>query len=236
MTDKPEKILEVKNLNVELDDRRIIKDISFEVRRGEVMVILGPNGAGKTTLLKALLNRLPYQGEVIWHADDINYLPPQEFFDRRNMPPLSVEEFFGLKNVPRKKTINILEEVGLNESILERSFGHLSTGQFQRMVIAWALVDEPSVLLFDEPTVGIDLGGQETIYSLLHKFWKERNLTILFVTHDLSIVWDHANEVLCLNEKKLCSGRPEKVLTPEKLEELYGTGIDLYRHDHGRST
>ncbi|KXB06486.1 ABC transporter ATP-binding protein [candidate division MSBL1 archaeon SCGC-AAA382C18] len=231
----PEKILEVKNLNIEYDGRKIVKDVSFEVNRGEVLVILGPNGAGKTTLLKSLIGRLPYQGEVKWYVDDINYLPPQELFERKNLPPLSVEEFFNLKDVSGTDIINILEDVGLESSILDQGFGNLSTGQFQRMVISWALVDEPSVLLFDEPTAGIDLGGQETIYSLLHKFWKERTLTILLVTHDMSIVWEHANDVLCLNRKKLCSGKPEKVLTPEKLEELYGAGIEFYRHDHGRS-
>lgn len=231
-----EKILEVKNLNIEFEGREIVQNVSFEVNQGEVLVILGPNGAGKTTLLKSLIGRVTYRGEVVWHVDDVNYLPPQELFEKKNLPPLSVEEFFKLKKVSKEKIINILENVGLDPSTLDKGFGNLSTGQFQRMVIAWALVDEPSVLLFDEPTTGIDLGGQETIYSLLHQFWKERALTILLVTHDLSIVWEHANDVLCLNREKLCSGKPEKVLTPEKLEELYGTGIEFYRHDHGRST
>lgn len=232
----PEKMLEVKNLKVEFDGREVIRNISFKVDKEEVLIILGPNGAGKTTLLKSLIGRVPYSGEVTWHAEDVNYLPPQELFERRNLPPLSVEEFFELKEVTKEEISNILDDVGLDPSILDMGFGNLSTGQFQRMAIAWALVDDPAVLLFDEPTAGIDLGGQETIYSLLHKFWKERDLTILLVTHDLSIVWKHANSVLCLNRKKICSGKPEKVLTPEKLEELYGTDIEFYRHDHGRSS
>jgi zinc transport system ATP-binding protein len=126
----------------------------------------------------------------------------------------------------------MFKAVELDLSLLKRRFGGLSTGQFQRMIIAWALVDDPAVLLFDEPTSGIDVGGQETVYSLLHKFWKNRNLTILLVTHDLNIVWEHANRVLCLNKRKLCSGTPKEVLTPEHLAELYGTGIKLYKHDH----
>ena len=100
------------------------------------------------------------------------------------------------------------------------------------MIIAWALVSEPSVLLFDEPTAGIDIGGQETIYSLLHKFWREGNLTMLLVTHNLDIVWEHANNVLCLNKKMLCYGKPREVLTPESLEELYGMEIKFYEHTH----
>jgi zinc transport system ATP-binding protein len=93
-------------------------------------------------------------------------------------------------------------------------------------------VDEPQVLLFDEPTSGIDIGGQETIYSLLHRFWQDRNLTILLVTHDLNVVWEHANNVLCLNKDYVCYGKPKEVITPKMLEELYGTGVRFYKHEH----
>ena len=100
------------------------------------------------------------------------------------------------------------------------------------MLFRSALVDDPSVLLFDEPTSGIDVGGEETIYSLLHKFWKEKGLTILLVTHDLNIVWEHANKVLCLNKKKLCLGTPNEVLSPENLKKLYQSNIKFYKHEH----
>jgi len=217
---------------VKLDEEEIIKDLSFDVKEGEVLVILGPNGAGKTTLLRTLLGLLPYTGEISWFTKDISYLPPQEFLGRKDLPPLSIEEFFKFKNIPSEKILKILKQVGLDASILKKTFATLSTGQFQRMIIAWGLVGEPSVLLFDEPTTGIDVGGQETIYSLLHKFWKEMNLTILLVTHDLSIVWEHANNVLCLNKKMLCYGMPRKILTPKNLKQLYGTGIKFYEHKH----
>lgn len=228
-------VLEVENLNVEFDGNRVIKDVSFSVNKREVLIILGPNGAGKTTLLRTLLGLVPYTGKIIWNSDDINYLPSQEFFKRRGSLPLTIDELFKLKDMSQKKTEDILDEVGLDPSILKREYGALSTGQYQRIMIAWAIVDEPSVLLFDEPTAGIDIGGQETIYSILHDIWKKRNMTILLVTHDLSVVWEHANNVLCLNKRKLCSGKPEKVLNPERLEELYGTGIKIYRHDHEKS-
>jgi len=225
-------ILAVKNLNVTLDEEEIIKDLSFEVKEGEVLIILGPNGAGKTTLLRTLVGLLPYEGEIRWATRNISYLPPQELFQRKALPPLSIEEFFKFKRVSSAQILEILDSVGLDSSILKKRFGTLSTGQFQRMIIAWALVSEPSVLLFDEPTAGIDIGGQETIYSLLHKFWSKGNLTILLVTHDLDIVWEHANNVLCLNKKMLCYGKPREILTPEGLEELYGAGIKFYEHTH----
>lgn len=225
-------ILKVKNLYVTLDGEEIIKDLSFEVREREVLIILGPNGAGKTTLLRSLVGLLPYKGEIHWATKNISYLPPQELLQRRVLPPLSIEEFFKFKHVSSKQILEILDSVGLDSSVLKKRFGTLSTGQFQRIIIAWALVDEPSVLLFDEPTAGIDIGGQETIYSLLHKFWSEEKLTILLVTHDLNIVWEYANNVLCLNKKILCYGKPREVLTPEELEEIYGAGIKFYKHTH----
>lgn len=226
----PKDILKVETLKVKLGGEEIIKDLSFSVKKGEVLVILGPNGAGKTTLLRALLNIVPYEGKITWAAENISYLPPKEFVDRKSLPPLTIEDFFGLKNVAHKKILKTLKSVGLEPAVLKKRFGSLSTGQFQRVSIAWALVDDPDVLLFDEPTSGIDIGGQETIYTVLHKFWAERNLTILLVTHEINIVWEHATNVLCLNKRGLCFGSPHQALTPEKLRELYGAGVKYYKH------
>jgi len=227
-----EPILRVENLNVKFDKEEIIKDLSFQVEEGEVLIILGPNGAGKTTLLKALLGLIPYEGKIIWASKNINYLPPQELIQRKYLPPMTIEEFFEFKDIAKKDILKIFQEVRLDLPLLKKPFGALSTGQFQRMIIAWALVDNPDVLLFDEVTYGIDAGGEETIYSLLHKFWEHRNLTILLVTHELNIVYEHANKVLCLNKEKICYGEPIKILTPENLEKVYGTGIKFYKHVH----
>ena len=227
-----ETILKVKNLNVGLEKEEIIKDLSFEVKERDVLIILGPNGAGKTTLLRALLGLIPYEGEVVWKSKNISYLPPQELVQRKYLPPMTIDEFFKFKNVGEEKIFKIFKEVGLDLLLLKRSFGALSTGQFQRMIIAWALVDEPDVLLFDEVTYGIDAGAEETIYSLLHRIWKQRNLTVLLITHDLNVVYEHANNVLCLNKEKMCYGEPFEILTPENLEKVYGTGIKFYKHTH----
>ena len=93
-------------------------------------------------------------------------------------------------------------------------------------------IGSPDVLILDEPTSGIDIGGEETIYSLLHKFWQNQNLTILLVTHDLNIVWEYATQVICLNKQQMCMGKPDEVLTPEQLKTLYGTGVKFYKHQH----
>jgi len=225
-------ILTVSNLQIAYEGNRIINDLSFTVEKKDILIILGPNGAGKTTLLRALQNLLPYQGTVSWNAQKISYLPPQEFLQRQNLPPLNIQEFYAFKTTDQNSIKSMIIDVGLDESMLSHQFNELSTGQFQRMLIGWALLDNPEVLILDEPTSGIDIGGEETIYSLLHKFWKNQNLTILLVTHDLNIVWEYATQVICLNKQQMCMGKPDEVLTPEQLKQLYGTGIKFYKHQH----
>jgi len=222
-------ILKVKNLDVKLDSEEIIKDLSFKVKEGEVLTILGPNGAGKTVLLKTLLGIFPYRGEISWKPGvKIGYVPQRLPFIKNI--PMSVEEFFKLKGAPRKEIKEILNSIGFKETFLNKSIGELSSGQFQRVLIAWALVKNPEVLLFDEPTTGIDIGGEETIYTLLTKLKEKRNLTILLVTHDLSVVYKFSNFVICLNKCPVCRGAPKEVLTPEILQKLYGQEIKFYQH------
>jgi len=223
-------VLKVENLNVELGGERILENLSFEVKEGEVLTILGPNGAGKTVLLKTLLGLLPYKGKIEWTPGiKIGYVPQRLPFIKDI--PMSVWEFFKLKEASEKETKEIFNSIGLKEDILEKKIGDLSSGQFQRILIGWALILNPQILLFDEPTTGIDIGGQESIYNLLEKLREERSLTILLVTHDLSIVYKLATNCLCLNKKMLCYSIP-KELTSERLSQFYGGEIKFYRHSH----
>ena len=227
-----QEILKVKNLSVKFNHLRVINNLSFSVNKKDVLIILGPNGAGKSTLLKALMNLIKYTGTINWKTSKIGYIPSQELITRKDLPPLTVYDFFKFKNINNNKIKTILNDVGLSNKILKKQLVHLSTGQFQRVTIAWALVDNPDVLILDEPTAGIDVEGEETIYSMLHKFWKQKKLTILLVTHDLNIVWEHASKVLCLNKKVICMGEPEEILTIKNLEKLYGTKVKFYKHRH----
>jgi zinc transport system ATP-binding protein len=224
-------ILRVKDLNVKFDGEDVIIDLSFNVDEGEVLAILGPNGAGKTTLLKALLGIVPYEGVVEWREGvKVGYVPQRLPFIKD--VPLSVKEFFQLENVSESETKEILRSIGLGEEFLGKKIGDLSSGQFQRILIGWALASDPNVLLFDEPLAGIDIGGQESVYNLLERLKGEKNLTILFVTHELSIVYRLADRVLCLNKKMLCSGAPREKLTPEAISNLYASPVKFYQHKH----
>ncbi len=225
-------ILEVKNLNVSFGKEKIIENLSFNLKTGENLVILGPNGAGKTVLLKTLLGIYQYNGEIKWKENiKIGYVP-QKFMLEKTVP-LTVEEFFRFRKISKEEIVKVIESVGIkNRSVLENKIGEISSGQLQRILIAWALVDNPEVLIFDEPTAGIDIEGEETIYKLLAEIEKKHNLTIIMVTHDLSVVYKIADLALCLNRRFSCYGAPQEVLNSENFRKMYGEEIKFYKHEH----
>jgi len=226
-----EVILKVKDLSVKLGNHRALKNLCFELKRGEVLTILGPNGAGKTTLFKALLGLIAYEGEVSWKEGvKISYLPERISRQRFGMIPISVQEFLELEGESEKEIKKALDSVGLSEEFLEKTPSKLSSGEFQRMLIAKALIEKPDVLLFDEPTGSIDIQGRGAIYSLLRDMNQENDLTILLITHEINIVFSYSSSVLCINKKKLCYGIPQEILTPENLKKLYGHEIKFYKH------
>ena len=153
-------ILKVSNLTVRLQNQTILENVSFKVKSGTTLAVLGPNGAGKTMLFRTLLNLVPHEGTIEWGKKvKIGYVPQNIAVSDI---PLSVREFLSFRN-----GINVascLEAVGLDEkSVSQKRLGILSGGQLRRVLIAWALIDTPNVLLLDEPTTGVDVGGEEPI-------------------------------------------------------------------------
>lgn len=229
-------IAQVQHLTVKKEQICILNNLSFDILSNEILIILGPNGAGKSTLLKALAGLVKYSGSIEWQTQKISYVPPQESFNKQHMPPMTVQEFFAFKhNIPHAIIRENLTALGLPETFLDKSLLHLSTGEFQRMLLAWSLVDNPKVLLLDEPSSGMDIAGEESLYEHLHELWHERKITIVLVTHNLNIVWKHAHRVLCMDKKLICIGEPQSELTPKTLELMYGKGKWLYEHRHSRS-
>ncbi len=225
-------ILSVKNLNVAFDKEVVVKNLNFKVRVGEFISIIGPNGSGKSTLLKALLNLIPYEGEIKWKENiKINYLPQWFSKEKFSIIPMSVKDFFYLKTKDEETIKKAVNTVGLEYSkIMEKNPSELSTGQFQRLLIAWTFIDNPDVVLLDEPTTGIDVGGEKTIYDLLYKMWKERKTTIFMVTHEINVVYYYSTSVLCLHKRCLSFGKPNQVLNEKLLSETYGMKIKFHMH------
>jgi len=124
----------------------------------------------------------------------------------------------------------VSSELNLSPEFLSARIGTLSGGQFQKVLIAFALLGRPNVILFDEPTASLDELNQERIYELVQNLHAQRGITVILVSHDLSVVYRYASQVLCLSKGKTCMGPPKEVMTPQMLEELYGTAPKYYRH------
>jgi zinc transport system ATP-binding protein len=212
-------ILEVSNLNVSFKDQTVLDDLSFRAERGEMISIVGPNGSGKSTLFKALLKLIPYKGKIVWKDKvRIGYVPQHISIGDL---PISVKEFLSFKK--RSNFDEILLSVELNsKEILHKPLRVLSGGELQRVLIAWALIDEPNVLLFDEPTSSVDIGSEEVVYDMLHRLHKSKNITILLISHDLHIVEQYSDQVLAINRKLLYYGDPSELTKPSLLRIIYG--------------
>lgn len=204
-------LLSVSNLKVKFGHHVILDDVSFEVKEDETLAIIGPNGAGKTVLFKALLGLIPFTGEIKWRPDlKIGYVP-----QKLSLPkdlPLTTLEFLRLKERDVVKIYKVLKDVGFQEDkpheghlkkhVLGTKIGVLSGGEAQRILIAFALLGRPDVLLFDEPTAGVDISAEETIYGLLHKLRQKESLTMLLISHEPEIVNKYADKILDLGKQR----------------------------------
>ncbi len=232
MTTEP--VLAVKNLTISFGAEPIIENLSFAVKRAEYLTIIGPNGSGKTTLFKALIGTLPFSGEVVWAPNTVLGYVPQRLDIERSVP-LSLRDFLESKTTGKKPDLKkYLAMVNLDPALLKSSLGSLSGGEFQRALVALALIGDTNVLLFDEPTVGIDKPSEEQIYETLHRLQDEKGITIIAISHDLSLVNRYADKVLCLNRRTVCFGVPEEVMNAKNLTDLYGDEhYKFFHHAHG---
>ena len=232
--------LEIRNLTVRKGGVEILSGIDADLRCGEVTALVGPNGAGKTTLLLAILGQVPYTGEIRFcraaehgeGAPRIGYVPQHLPLDPD--APVTVLDFFALSSQrrpvflgasrrTRESARQSLERAGVGH-LLRRPMGRLSGGELQRVLFALALRDEP--------VSGVDVAGEELFCDFLSQVQRDSRFSLLLVSHDLSVVTRHADQVICLNRRLVCSGATTEVLTPENLAAMYGTEARLFRHTH----
>lgn len=216
-----------------------LEDVSLSIEEGSVAAIIGPNGCGKSTLLKVLLGILkPTRGtlRVLGGSPEqarrrVAYVPQRFSFDRSF--PITVLEFLKLSHpsTPAEKIADYLKHLRV-ETTLHRKVGSLSGGQLQRVLIERAMLGNPSILYLDEPATGIDIAGERSFFQLVEHLHREHHCTVVMVSHELHVVANFADHVLCLNRKLLCQGKPETVLTPATISELFGKDAGLYRHGH----
>jgi zinc transport system ATP-binding protein len=230
--------LQVENLSVGFAGTTVIERLSFEVPHASALAIVGPNGAGKSVLAKALIGALAYEGTIRWEAGTkIGYVP-QKLDIERDLP-ITGGDFLHAKAVvsraSRNDVTSALGLVGLKPESTGKPIGALSGGQFQRLLVVAALIGHPTVLLLDEPTAGVDEPGQDSLNQTIERLRNERGVTIVFISHDLSVVYQYATNVLCLSRGRASFGVPQTILTPQLLQELYGAPLSYHVHDHVRA-
>lgn len=226
----------------------VLDDISFSISEGDLLGIIGPNGAGKTTLFSCMLGLLSgYTGAIRIFGQDIRkdrkafksvgYIPQRKSIDQNF--PATVEEIISLGvtsgRVSGEKIAGALEIVGL-AALKDRRIGELSGGQQQRVLIAKALVNDPKLLILDEPATGIDQESQNRFYSLLKKLNKEKRITIIWASHDLDAVNRIANSVACINRSMFFHGEAHKFFDNPDLLKAYSESsmqAHMHLHDHG---
>jgi zinc transport system ATP-binding protein len=227
-------VLEVNHLSIRFGKTRVVTDLSFDVSRGTSLAIIGPNGAGKTVLFRALIGSIPFEGTVQWAPGTrIGYVPQK--LDLERDIPITGLDFLRARAALIRGTDGDLRRtlalVGMSYEVADQPIGTLSGGQFQRLLVAFALVGDPNVLLLDEPTAGIDEPGQERLNTLIHRLQEDQRLTALFISHELSVVYRYATNVLCLSRERAYIGAPRTILTPDLLHEIYGTALDYHVHE-----
>jgi zinc transport system ATP-binding protein len=243
-------IVEVRDARVTFGATKVLRGVNLNIPKGEIVALIGPNGSGKTTLLRSLLGlqkldagdvRLFGQAISPKTLGRVGYVPQKLMLEKSFA--LSVREFLALRlkqtrhwfwqsrTAVADKICPVLAEIGV-ETLLERPVASLSGGQLQRVLIAFSLLHEPELLLLDEPTAGVDTPGEQTFYELISSIHKRHQLTVVLVSHDLSMVFRHASWVYALNGTICCEGTPAEVMNAESLKEAYGIHVSPYHHHH----
>jgi iron complex transport system ATP-binding protein len=237
-------LLKIEKLSGGYPKKRVIQNISLELKRGEFLGIIGPNGSGKSTLLKLLSRVLPAErGKVMLEDKDIEAMKPKEFSrkvafvaqDNLWDIQFSVEEITLMGRIPHlgrlelegKKDFAVAHNaLKLTDTFLlkDRYVNELSAGERQRVIIARALTQEPVLLFLDEPTAHLDIGHQVQILDLLRALNRKNNLTIVIVLHDLNLASEYCHRILLLDKGSIFKdGSPEEVLTYQNIEAVYKT-------------
>ncbi|MGH2340687.1 ATP-binding cassette domain-containing protein [Segnochrobactraceae bacterium EtOH-i3] len=228
------RLVTVTGLSVDLGGRQILRDIELAVDAGEIVTLIGPNGGGKSTLVKTVLGLVrPSSGRVERAAGlRIGYVP-QKLSIGWSMP-LTVARLMTLTvRASRAAVLAALEETGVAH-LAEAQAHTLSGGEFQRVLIARALMARPDLLVLDEPVQGVDFTGEQALYQLISEVRTRRGCGVLLVSHDLHVVMAATDRVFCLNGHVCCAGVPSVVADDPAYARLFGprAGLAIYRHHH----
>lgn len=229
-------LIEAKGLGVRRGGRWLVQGVDLAIRAGEIVTLIGPNGSGKSTTVKALLGILPASAGSVTRRPGltIGYLPQRLAVDWTM--PLTVKRLMTLTapHAPAEVAA-ALAEVGI-APLAEAPVQQLSGGEFQRALLARAIIRRPQLLVLDEPVQGVDFAGEIALYELIHHIRQRLGCGILMISHDLHIVMGKTDTVICLNGHVCCSGSPQAVTESPEYRALFGSqaaaALAIYRHHH----
>ena len=235
MENKNKVLLKVENAGVSINDKSLVKGVSFEIKQGEIVTLIGPNGSGKSTTAKIALGIYKkIDGKVKKYTNKIGYVPQKISIDWTL--PIRVLDFMSLTENLTQDQINTALNLTGVEHLKDKSLSNLSGGEFQRVLIARAISKQPELLVLDEPVQGVDFKGEIALYELIKKISEKMKCGILLISHDLHVVMSATDFVICLNGHVCCSGTPQKIIKDNKYKELFGDRasniLSLYEHKH----
>lgn len=229
-------LVTLEKITVAFGQRRVLSDISLNLRAGKILTLLGPNGAGKSTLVRVVLGLVAPDSGLIKRDKTlrIGYVPQKLHLDATL--PLTVGRFMRLRPGTSKNDIVPALKRVQAAHLVDAPMQKLSGGETQRVLLARALLNRPQLLVLDEPTQGVDVNGQVALYNLIDQLRKELDCAVLMVSHDLHLVMAKTDEVLCLNHHICCSGTPEVVSMHPEFISMFGQRgaeqLGIYRHNH----
>jgi zinc transport system ATP-binding protein len=216
--------------------RWLIRNVDLAVRPGEIVTLIGPNGSGKSTAAKVALGILKPDAGTVTRKPDlrVGYVPQKLSVDWTM--PLTVERLMSLTGYQSAQAVKAaLSEVEI-EHLAKAEVQHISGGEFQRALIARALIRKPELLVLDEPVQGVDFTGEIALYDLISRIRERTGCGILLISHDLHVVMAKTDTVICLNGHVCCHGTPQSVTMHPEYLRLFGARaaqtIAVYAHDH----
>ena len=229
-------LIQVEGLSVRYGSRMALSDVSLRIEPNEIVTIVGPNGSGKTSLLRAIIGAIkPSEGHIVQASSlTIGYVPQRLHID--DTLPITVSRFLKLPGGVAVADIDYaLKQAGVPE-LKKEQLSQLSGGQFQRVLLARALIGKPDLLLLDEATQGLDQRGSASFYQQIETVRKATGCAVLMISHELHVVMSASDRVICLNGHVCCEGAPAAVASAPEYRALFGTGtggaLALYRHEH----
>ena len=229
-------LIAAENVRVRYGNTLVLDGVDLSIDKGEIVTLVGPNGSGKSTLVKVLLGVVrPDAGRVTRTPGlKLGYVPQKLHVDPSL--PLTVSRFLALPKRPTGPRIDAVSEIAGIGGLGDRQMAALSGGQFQRVLLARALLADPALLVLDEPTQGLDQPGEAAFYELIEQVRRETGVGVFMVSHDLHVVMSASDRVICLNHHICCAGTPQVVRDAPEYRALFGHGthgaLALYRHDH----